>query len=137
LGAQSLFSRETEVLFSGDTLFTMGCGRLLEGTAKQLYQSLQFIKNLPDSTQIFCGHEYTEQNIAFAVSLSKNPDVELLKYRDAVSARRRAGHPTVPSLLGHEKTMNPFLMAKNQSEFTKLRLKKDDFQLEEGTGLRY
>ncbi len=95
-------------VFCGDTLFGCGCGRLFEGTAAQLFYSLQRLANLPDETKVYCGHEYTEANIRFA--LVCEPDNVRLKQRQAdVQALRAAGHPTLPSTIALEKDTNPFL----------------------------
>jgi hydroxyacylglutathione hydrolase len=95
-------------LFCGDTLFACGCGRLFEGTAEQMYASLQKILSLPDSTLVYCGHEYTLANIGFARSV--DPGNERLSARERRDrATRDAGRPTLPSTLGEEKATNPFL----------------------------
>ena len=95
-------------VFCGDTLFGCGCGRLFEGTAAQLFHSLQRLANLPDETKVYCGHEYTEANIRFA--LVCDPDNTRLKQRQAdVQALRAAGCPTLPSTIALEKATNPFL----------------------------
>lgn len=94
--------------FVGDTLFSMGCGRLFEGTPAQMWASLQKIMQLPDETRIFCAHEYTQSNGRFALSLEPdNP--ELLARTREVATLRAADQPTVPSTLGTEKATNPFL----------------------------
>lgn len=96
------------VLFCGDTLFGAGCGRLFEGTPKQMYGSLQSLDALADDTQVYCAHEYTEQNLRFALRVEPdNPDIAAR----AVAARalRERGEPTVPSTLGEERRTNPFL----------------------------
>jgi hydroxyacylglutathione hydrolase len=94
--------------FVGDTLFSMGCGRLFEGTPAQMWTSLQKIMQLPDETRIYCAHEYTQSNGRFALSVE--PDNPALRARlHEVAALRAAGQPTVPSTLGTEKATNPFL----------------------------
>ena len=95
-------------LFCGDTLFTAGCGRLFEGTAEQMHRSLAKIAALPDETLIYCAHEYTLDNLKFAlVAEPDNPDT---RERQAASLEmRRQGQPTVPSTLALEKRTNPFL----------------------------
>ena len=94
--------------FVGDTLFSMGCGRLFEGTPAQMWTSLQKIMQLPDETRIYCAHEYTQSNGRFALSLE--PDSAALQARmREVAALRAADQPTVPSTLGVEKATNPFL----------------------------
>jgi hydroxyacylglutathione hydrolase len=95
-------------LFCGDTLFACGCGRLFEGTAEQMYASLQKLRALPDETKVYCGHEYTLANIGFAKTVE--PDNAALKQREDRDQRlRAAGKPTLPSTLGEEKATNPFL----------------------------
>lgn len=95
-------------LFCGDTLFACGCGRLFEGTAEQMYASLAKLAALPDDTRVYCGHEYTLANIAFARTVE--PANRALAEREAETrALRHAGRPTLPSRLGDEKATNPFL----------------------------
>ena len=97
-----------DALFCGDTLFTAGCGRLFEGTPEQMHGSLSKLMALCDDTRIFCGHEYTENNLRFAVTVEpKNPKV-VSRY-ERVRAERARGIPTVPATLGEEKQTNPFL----------------------------
>lgn len=94
--------------FVGDTLFSMGCGRLFEGTPTQMWSSLQKIMQLPDETRIYCAHEYTQSNGRFALSVE--PDNPALQARiREVATLRAADQPTVPSTLGTEKATNPFL----------------------------
>jgi hydroxyacylglutathione hydrolase len=95
-------------LFCGDTLFACGCGRLFEGTAEQMYASLEKLRALPDDTKVYCGHEYTLANIGFAKGVE--PHNAALAARENRDRRlREAGKPTVPSRLGEEKATNPFL----------------------------
>jgi hydroxyacylglutathione hydrolase len=95
-------------LFCGDTLFLAGCGRLFEGTAEQLHQSLLRIAALPDDTLIYCGHEYTLNNLAFAQSIE--PDNTFITRRiEACEQQRQQQQPTVPATLAQEKQSNPFL----------------------------
>ena len=95
-------------LFCGDTLFACGCGRVFEGTAKQMLDSLSKLAALPDETRVYCGHEYTLANIKFAREV--DPDNRLLAAREAKAAKlRAAGRPTLPSTLGEERATNPFL----------------------------
>jgi len=96
------------VLFIGDTLFTCGCGRLFEGTAAQLYHSLNKVVKLANITEIYCGHEYTQANLRFALSVEPdNPDT--LARRDLCQSLRDHNIPTVPADLALEKKTNPFL----------------------------
>jgi hydroxyacylglutathione hydrolase len=98
------------VLFCGDTLFAVGCGRLFEGTAAQMWSSLGKLARLSPDTRVYCGHEYTLANIRFALAVE--PDNEALRARDATAAALRArGEPTLPSTIGDERATNPFLRA--------------------------
>lgn len=111
-------------LFCGDTLFVGGCGRILGGTAEQLWKSLQKLAGLPDDTEIYCGHEYTEDNIRFA--LSRFPDKPVLQTRlESVQSQRHRNQPSVPSTLLIEKETNVFLSAKDFESFVRLRQEKD------------
>jgi len=95
-------------VFCGDTLFGCGCGRLFEGTTAQLHGSLQRLAQLPDTTRVYCAHEYTEANIRFA--LACEPGNAQLKQREVdTRALRAAGQPTLPSTIALEKATNPFL----------------------------
>jgi len=95
-------------VFSGDTLFAAGCGRLFEGSPEQMMQSLSKLSALPDATEVYCGHEYTEKNLRFAHELEpSNRDIAAKLER--VQQLRAAGRPTVPSTIGEEKKTNPFL----------------------------
>ncbi len=95
-------------LFCGDTLFTNGCGRIFEGTAEQMFSSLEKLMALPDDTQIYCGHEYTLSNITFALAVEPNNAALKTRY-DVVRQLRAQNKPTVPSTLALERETNPFL----------------------------
>ena len=111
-----------EKLFCGDTLFSIGCGRLFEGTPDQMAPSLLEIKSLPDSTKIFCGHEYTESNANFAKKLdTKCPSLKK-KILD-IKLKRKNNKPTIPSLLAEEKKLNPFLKFNEKEYFEKIGFK--------------
>ena len=97
-------------VFTGDTLFVSGCGRLFECDAATMWQSLTRLLELPDDTLVFCGHEYAEENIEFALTILPD-DPALRARRDEVHALRAEGRPTVPSTIGTEKTANLFLRA--------------------------
>lgn len=127
--------------FVGDTLFSIGCGRLLEGTPEMMWTSLLKLRALPDDTQFFCGHEYTASNIAYARTVEPS-NVALQAREKEVAALRAAGKPTVPATIGAEKASNPFLRA-DLSEvakglgmagqtpaavFAKIRAGKDSFR---------
>lgn len=97
-------------LFSGDTLFSLGCGRLFEGTPAQMWDSLSKLRALPAETRVYCGHEYTASNARFALSI--DPDNDALRARAEEVGRLRAeGSPTLPALLAVEIAANPFLRA--------------------------
>jgi len=101
---------DAAALFCGDTLFSLGCGRLFEGTAAQMWSSLLKLRRLPDATRVYCAHEYTNANADFA--LTQEPDNPALQKRAGEILRlRQSGKPTVPSLMGEEKAANPFLRA--------------------------
>ncbi|MCX7932054.1 MAG: hydroxyacylglutathione hydrolase [Rhodovarius sp.] len=114
-------------LFCGDTLFSLGCGRLIEGTAEDLFRSLRRIDALPGETLIACGHEYTLANGRFALTVE--PDNEALRARIAeAEAQRAAGRPTVPSTLASERAANPFLRAATVATLAERRAAKDKFR---------
>ncbi|MGO9170614.1 MAG: hydroxyacylglutathione hydrolase [Rhodomicrobium sp.] len=96
------------VAFTGDTLFSAGCGRLFEGTYAQLWHSLEKIAALPPATQIYCGHEYTQSNLKFAVAVEPHNEA-LLKRKTEVDALRVKGKSTLPVTLANELETNPFL----------------------------
>jgi hydroxyacylglutathione hydrolase len=126
LGHISYYFADGGILLPGDTLFSLGCGRLLEGTAADMFASLQSFAVLPDDTLVCCGHEYTQSNARFA--LHADPDNTALQARAlAVTKLREAGEPTLPSRLGDEKRENPFLRAPNIAALADLRARKDRF----------
>ncbi len=102
--------RESKALFCGDTIFALGCGRLLEGTPQDMWPSLKKLRALPDDTRVYCAHEYTEANFAFARTIEFTNQA-LMDRGAAVIAARSRGERTVPSLLGEEKLTNPFMRA--------------------------
>jgi hydroxyacylglutathione hydrolase len=109
-GHISYYFPQMKALFCGDTLFSLGCGKLFEGTAVQMWDSLKLLRALPDDTQVFCAHEYSDSNARFALAIDKNN--ESLKARAAqITALRNASKPTIPAILGDEKQSNPFLRA--------------------------
>jgi hydroxyacylglutathione hydrolase len=98
-------------VFCGDTLFSGGCGRLFEGTAEQMLASLDALAALPDDTRVFCAHEYTLSNLRFAMTVEPdNP--ELRAWQDEAAALRERDFPTVPTTIGREKRINPFLRSR-------------------------
>lgn len=130
-----------KALFCGDTLFLLGCGRLFEGTPAQMWTSLGKLRALPDDTQVYCAHEYTQSNARFA--RHADPDNDALARRSAeIDAMRARGEATVPAALGVEKATNPFLRADDPAlaraqgldardpvaVFAQLRKAKDSFR---------
>jgi len=116
-------------LFCGDTLFTAGCGRLFEGTPEQMHASLKKLMDLPDDTKVYCGHEYTENNLRFAVTLEpKNQKV--LSRLEKVQALRARGAPTVPSTIKEEKETNPFLRWNSKELQASLKANTPDLALD-------
>ena len=101
---------DERLVFVGDTLFSIGCGRVIEGTHEMMWQSLLKLRGLPDDTRMFCGHEYTQANIRFAKTIE--PENAALAAREEEVGRLRAEHrSTIPSTMGEEKAANPFLRA--------------------------
>jgi hydroxyacylglutathione hydrolase len=116
-----------KVAFTGDTLFAMGCGRLFEGDAAQMYAALQRLAALPDETRIYCGHEYTLANGRFALTVE--PGNEALVRRVAeVAAMRERGEVTLPTTIGAERATNPFIRASSVDELAERRAAKDVFK---------
>ena len=113
-----------QVAFVGDTLFAMGCGRLFEGTAAQMYDNMRKLEALGDATAIYCAHEYTLSNARFAVTIE--PDNAALQQRvsDVVAARER-GEATVPTTIALERATNPFMRASSVEELAARRAAKD------------
>ena len=114
------------VLLCGDTLFSLGCGRLLEGDAGEMFASLQQYAVLPADTLVCCGHEYTESNARFAEHAAP-ANADLARYAGHVRALRAAGDKTLPSRLGDELACNPFLRAPDAATLADLRGRKDKF----------
>jgi hydroxyacylglutathione hydrolase len=127
VGHIAFFGGANHVLICGDTLFSLGCGRLLEGTAADMYGSLHKLAALPGAALVCCGHEYTQSNARFA--LHADPENAALRARAAAVDRLRgAGQPTVPSRLSDELAENPFLRAPDVAALAKLRAEKDTFR---------
>ena len=119
------FFREN-VLFSGDTLFSLGCGRVFEGTHEQMFNSLQLLKNLPSKTEIYCGHEYTLKNSDFCLKYDAE-NKALISKIEFIKNQLAKGQPTIPTTLEEELKTNIFLRSKNVENFSKLRDLKDNF----------
>ena len=119
------FYKEKKI-FTGDTLFSLGCGRLFEGTYEQMFNSLKKIKQLPKDTEIYCGHEYTLQNSNFCIA----NDPENLKLKEKIGKIKnnlKKNLPTIPTILEDELECNIFLKANDLKTFSKLRDLKDNF----------
>lgn len=127
LGHIAYWISEKNWLFSGDVLFGLGCGRLFEGDFTQGFESLQKIRLLPDATEVFCAHEYTEKNLQFCKSIEYEASPQLATYETSLLKQRAAGLPSVPLSLKAEKQFNPFLLASTKEEFSILRQKRNIF----------
>lgn len=115
---------DDHAIFVGDTLFAMGCGRLFEGTAQQMFTNMQRFAALPDATAVYCAHEYTLSNARFAITV--DPDNAALSQRLAdVEAARAANQPTIPTDIGQERATNPFFRAASAEELARIRSLKD------------
>jgi len=140
-GHIAIYSAESQALFCGDTLFSLGCGRLFEGSAEQMWQSLQLIKQLPSDTRIYCAHEYTLSNSKFALSIEPN-NTALRKRSTEIEKLRATNTSTLPCTLAQELATNPFLRTNSMTirnafnicendeirVFIELRKLKDTFQ---------
>lgn len=114
------------VIFVGDTLFALGCGRLFEGSPAQMWAAMQRFAALPADTKVYCAHEYTLSNAAFAVTVEPdNPD--LLDYIKTAKAKRDKNEPTVPTTIGAEIAANPFMRAGSAERLGEIRAAKDAF----------
>lgn len=117
----------SEALFSGDTIFAMGCGKLFEGSPADMHRALEKIAALPQDTSIYCAHEYTEANGRFA--LTAEPENDALRARqDEVIEMRKRGEPTVPTTVAAELATNPFVRAGSAEELGRRRAAKDSFK---------
>ncbi|MFK4058961.1 hydroxyacylglutathione hydrolase [Brevundimonas sp. NPDC046655] len=119
-------SVEDDLAFVGDVIFALGCGRLFEGTAEQMWDSLSRIAAWPASTTLYCAHEYTASNARFALSLDDRPEMQA--HAEAIFAARERGQPTVPTKVGTERRFNPFLRAADAADFAARRAAKDGFR---------
>ncbi len=126
-GHVALHIPEAHAALVGDTIFSMGCGRLLEGTAEEMFGSLRRLDALPADTLLLCGHEYTESNARFALTVE--PDNVALRARaEVVKSLRAEGKATVPTTLAEERETNPFLRARDAAELGARRTGKDGFK---------
>ncbi|MDA8822349.1 hydroxyacylglutathione hydrolase [Candidatus Pelagibacter bacterium] len=140
MGHVAFYFEKEKLVFTGDTLFSLGCGRVFEGTYSQMFDSLARLKNLPDDTKVYCGHEYTYKNLSFCLKFNPNNSF-LKKKKDIIELSLKNKKPTVPSTIGDEIKANIFLRfndpdvkkainLENSSDieiFTKLRDLKDNF----------
>ena len=126
LGHICFYFYKEEFVFTGDTLFSLGCGKIFEGTYSQMFNSLTKFKTLPQSTKVFCGHEYTKQNSRFCMVHDKNNKNLQAKIND-IDIKLKSGLPTIPSTIKDELECNIFLRSDNLETFSKLRDLKDNF----------
>lgn len=127
LGHIAYYFTKSRLLFCGDTLFSAGCGKLFEGTPEQMFISLKKLARLPDDTKVYCGHEYTVQNLKFALTIEPE-SLDIKTYISAADELRRRNLPTIPSTIGVEKVVNPFVRARNVKELADRRQLKDTFK---------
>jgi len=125
LGHICFFFEKEKVAFTGDTLFSLGCGRIFEGDHKQMLQSLNKIKKLPKNTKIYCGHEYTYKNAEFCIKYDSNND-DLKKKIEMIKKLRSANLPTVPTTLEDELSSNIFLRCDQNDLKIKLNMKNQE-----------
>ena len=126
LGHICFYFYKEQSIFTGDTLFSLGCGRLFEGTYSQMFDSLMKLKKLPQDTKVYCGHEYTKKNSAFCLAHDANNKNLITKMKD-INIKLKSGLPTIPSSIGDELECNIFLRSSNADTFSKLRDLKDNF----------
>ena len=139
-GHIAFYLKEEKVIFTGDTLFSLGCGRVFEGTNEQMFNSLNRIKSLPENTKIYCGHEYTQKNLEFCIKFNPNNKYLIMK-KEHVAEKIKNRKPTLPSTVADEIKTNIFLRyddldvkkqlnlmeASDLEIFSKLRDLKDNF----------
>ena len=118
---------DEDVVFVGDTLFAMGCGRLFEGTADQMFANMQTLGALPDATRVYCAHEYTQSNGRYALAAEPGNAAIVARMADVDAARAR-GEATVPTTIGLEHATNPFMRARSVQELAERRAAKDVFK---------
>ncbi len=125
LGHISYYLPQEKIAFTGDTLFSLGCGRVFEGTMAGMWESLKKLRSLPRDTVVYCGHEYTEANARFALTIEPN-NLDLVARAEEVRALRADGKPTLPTTIGAEITTNPFLRADRPRLRASLDMRKAD-----------
>ena len=126
LGHICFYFYKEESVFTGDTLFSLGCGKIFEGTYSQMFDSLMKLKELPKNTKIYCGHEYTKKNSEFCLVYDANNENLKAKIND-INIKLKAGLPNIPSTIKDELDCNIFLRSSNVESFSKLRDLKDNF----------
>jgi len=126
LGHVCFYFYKEESVFTGDTLFSLGCGRIFEGTYPQMFDSLMKLKELPQNTKVYCGHEYTKKNSDFCLTYDTKNQNLITKIYD-IDAKLKGGLPTIPSTIKDELECNIFLRSNNLETFSKLRDLKDNF----------
>ena len=126
LGHIGFYFYKEQSIFTGDTLFSLGCGKLFEGTYSQMFNSLMKLKVLPKDTKVFCGHEYTKQNSKFCIANDKDNEKLKTKIND-IELKLKNGFSTMPSTIEDELECNIFLRSSNVETFSKLRDLKDNF----------
>ena len=126
LGHICFYFYKEESVFTGDTLFSLGCGRIFEGTYSQMFDSLKKLKALPANTKIFCGHEYTKQNSQFCIAHDEYNENLKIKIKE-IYQKLKNKLPTIPSTIKEELECNVFFRSKNVKTFSKLRDLKDNF----------
>ncbi|HVF93842.1 MAG TPA: hydroxyacylglutathione hydrolase [Sphingomonas sp.] len=126
-GHVAFFLADDRAIFTGDTLFAMGCGRLFEGSAADMFANMQRYATLSDDTLVYCGHEYTQSNGRYA--LVAEPDNRAIAERmTLVDAARANGEPTIPTTIGLERATNPFLRSRSAEQLAAYREAKDNFR---------
>ncbi len=129
LGHICFFFEKEKIAFTGDTLFSLGCGRIFEGDHKQMLQSLNKIKKLPEDTMIYCGHEYTYKNAEFCIEHDNN-NINLKNKFEKIKKLRSKNLPTIPSSLGEELKSNIFLRCDQNDLKAKLNMQNhEDFKV--------
>ncbi len=118
---------QEEVVFTGDTLFAMGCGRLFEGTPEQMFRNMERLERLPEDTRVYCAHEYTQSNGRYAL-VAEPENGAIAERMAAVDAARARGEATVPTTIGLERATNPFMRAGSVEELARRRAAKDAFR---------
>ena len=125
-GHIAFYLEKEKIVFTGDTLFSLGCGKIFEGTYKQMFDSLKKLKELPKNTKVFCGHEYTLENSKFCVFHDANNENLKTRIND-INIKLKADLPTIPTTIKDELECNIFLRSDNIETFSKLRDLKDNF----------